>query len=287
MFAFLFGFVSAILLLFVWKALALKRFDLSEELLNLKPAEHHWGNLGYWENTQDYTTACKQLAQKVGDSAALNHESEMMDLGFGCGDQLIFWHQKYGVNSISGVNTSQSQVGLAQKKLRQAKINAFLHHYDHTAIENQPDRSFSHLVAVDSAYFFDDRDQWFKQAHRVLKPEGRLVMTDLIMPSQPGDFLQEFIMRSLLWLCGIPRENIISLDTYKQQLSEASFQSIETEDISDTVLTGFAEWLPKYRQQYEGLQSLPIWQKYQTTGQILSWLRKHDLLRCYLITAQR
>ena len=287
MFAFVLGFLSAIVLLFVWKALALKRFDLSEELLNLKPANHHWGNLGYWENTQDYVTACEQLAKKVGDSAALNHESEIMDLGFGCGDQLIFWHQKYGVSSISGVNTSQSQVGLAQKKLRQANINAFLHHYDHTAIQNQPDRSFSHLVAVDSAYFFEGRDQWFKHAHRVLKPEGKLVMTDFVMPSQPTDLVQEFIMRSLLWLCGIPRDNVISLDTYKQQLSEASFQSIETEDISDPVLTGFAEWLPKYKQQYKGLQSLPIWQKYQTTGKILTWLRKHDLLRCYLITAQR
>lgn len=284
---FLFGFLSALASIFVWRAFQLKRFDLSDELLNLKPGDHHWGNLGYWENTQDYGEACRQLAMKVGDQAALDQTSDILDVGFGCGDQLILWHQHYRVKTISGVNTSQAQVGLAQKKLRFEGINAFLHHYDHRAINNQADRNFSHVLSVDAAYFFDERDQWFKQVHRVLKPEGKLVVTDLVIPHPPSDLLQEFIMRSLLWLCGIPKDNVITLDAYKQQLTEAGFATVSEADISDAVMDGFAHWLPTYRQQFEGVGSLPIWQKYQATAKMLSWLRKHDLLRCYLICAQR
>ncbi|GLQ33104.1 class I SAM-dependent methyltransferase [Litoribrevibacter albus] len=284
---FILGFISALLVLFLWRAFHLKRFDLSDELLNLSPTDHHWGNLGFWENTQDYQQACRQLARKVGDTAELNPQADLLDVGFGCGDQLILWDTVYHVNSISGVNTSQTQVGLAQKKLRQAGVNAFLHHYDHRAIENQPDRTFSHVLSVDAAYFFEDREAWFTHVHRVLKPEGKLVVTDLVMPDQPSDLLQEFIMRCLLWLCGIPRDNVITLDAYKKQLQEAGFSQVTEEDISASVLDGFAQWLPAYRKQFEGLKDYPIWQKYMATSKFLSWLRKHDLLRCYLISAQR
>lgn len=284
---FLLGFFSALASLFIWRAFQLKRFDLSDELLNLKPSEHHWGNLGYWANTQDYAKAGQQLAMKVGDQAELDQASDILDVGFGCGDQLKLWHQHYRVKTISGVNTSQAQVGLAQKKLRFEGINAFLHHYDHRVVNNQADRNYSHVLSVDAAYFFEERDQWFKQVHRVLKPEGKLVVTDLVMPQQPSDLLQEFFMRSLLWLCGIPKDNVITLEAYQQQLRDAGFSKLSEEDISSAVLDGFAHWLPKYRQQFEGIGNLPIWQKYQATAWILKWLRKHDLLRCYLITAQR
>lgn len=284
---FVLGFISALLVLFFWRAFRLKRFDLSDELLNLTPTHSHWGNLGFWENTDDYSQACRQLAQKVGDAAQLNQQSDLLDVGFGCGDQLILWKDHYQVNTISGVNTSQAQVGLAQKKLRKADINAFLHHYDHRAIENQSDRCFSHVLSVDAAYFFDERELWFKQAHRVLKPEGKLIVTDLLMPNQPKDLLQEFIMRCLLWLCGIPKDNVITVDAYIKQLEAAGFNNIHTEDISAEVMDGFAQWLPKYRQQFEGIKDFPIWQKYLATSRILSWLRKHDLLRCYLVSSIR
>ncbi len=284
---FVFGFFCALLSLFLWRAFRLKRFDLSDELLNLSAPAEHWGNLGYWEDTQEYATACRQLAQQVGDAAQLTPDSDLLDVGFGYGDQLLLWHNAYKVRTISGVNTSQAQVGVAQAKLRQAGLNAFLHHYQHTAVENQPDRSFSHVVSVDAAYFFEGRDQWFKQAHRVLKPEGKLVLTDLIMPHQPSDLLQEFLMRCLLWLCGIPKDNVITLDTYKQQLTDAGFSDVQEKDISAAVLDGFAQWLPEYRQSFTGLSDFPIWQKYLATSRLLVWLRKHDLLRCYLVTAQR
>ena len=284
---FLLGILVGVSGAFLLNALRMKRFDLSDELLNLNAVAHHWGNLGFWDNSQNYATACEQLALKVGDTAKLNSTSEIMDVGFGTGDQLKLWHDKYEVQHISGVNASPSQVGLAQHKLRTHGVQAFLHNYDHSAINSHPDRSFSHVVSIDAAYFFKDRDQWFKQAHRILKPEGKLVVTDMLMPHQPTDLLQEFLMRVALWLCGIPKDNVVTAEDYQQQLVNAGFIDTQLEDISRQVMDGFSQWLPEYKKQFPGLSSAPIWHKYTGTVWILKWLRKHDLLRYYLVSAQR
>ncbi|GAA3944199.1 methyltransferase domain-containing protein [Litoribacillus peritrichatus] len=286
-FIFLAGMTVGVVAVFVIQTFRMKRFDLSDEILNLSPAKHHWGNLGYWENTQDYQTACQQLAVKVADAAGLNNESELIDIGFGTGEQLLLWHQRYQVKHITGVNTSQAQVGLAQQKIKHHNVSAFLHHFDHSAVNTQPDRSFTHLLSVDAAYFFNDKEQWFKQNLRILKPEGAMVVTDMVMPQQPSDLLQEFIMRLALWLCGIPKENVITLDDYQKQLAEAGFSQVETEDLSEFVMDGFAHWLPTYQASFAGLKDAPIWHKYTGTARLLSWLRKHDLLRYYLIKAKR
>ena len=43
-----------------------------------------------------------------------------------------------------------------------------------------PRRTFSVVLSVDSAYHFDPRTTFLRQAHALLEPGGRLVLTDIV-----------------------------------------------------------------------------------------------------------
>jgi cyclopropane fatty-acyl-phospholipid synthase-like methyltransferase len=275
------------MVLFLWNSIKLKKFDLADELLNLKPTKHVWGNLGYWENTDQYHVASEQLAKQVADLAHLDQEAHILDIGFGCGEQLLLWAKHYQVASITGLNPSYSQYKYAKQLISDNNVKATLYNAPHTHISYLPTQRYSHLISVDAAYFFSHRKQWFSLAHQALSTEGQLVLTDLILPHEPDNLLQKGLLYTLLKLCGVPKENIVTAEVYQKQLTAAGFKHYSMNDISNSVLDGFSQWLPQYKQQFPGLSNYPIWQKYEGTAKVLAWLRKHDLIRCYLIRAER
>ena len=55
-----------------------------------------WGNLGYWFRDdgsviEHYSEAAKQLAYQLAMFSQLQSKHNVLDVGFGCGDQLIYW----------------------------------------------------------------------------------------------------------------------------------------------------------------------------------------------------
>jgi MPBQ/MSBQ methyltransferase len=76
--------------------------------------------------------------------------------------------------------------------------------------------SFDAIVCVEAAFHFDTREQFFRQAYRVLKPGGHLVLSDvLLFPSDVPSDLSAY---------PIPAANLVSASTYKCQLSLTGFE---------------------------------------------------------------
>jgi hypothetical protein len=91
-------------------------------------------NFGLWEieqSSNSFSAACAALARAVADAAGMPHRSEndscdveddrlsgrrrgtgvsVLDLGCGCGDQLLLWAREYNVSSISACTPERKQV---------------------------------------------------------------------------------------------------------------------------------------------------------------------------------
>ncbi|MCG8669884.1 MAG: class I SAM-dependent methyltransferase, partial [Pseudomonadales bacterium] len=140
-------------------------FDSQDILLNIEQT-HTWGNFGYWENTQRYATACEQLAKKLGTEAKLQAQDHVLDLGFGCGDQLQVWNQHFGVEHIEGWNISQEQYAIALQK--HYDCNVELHCGDFFSKTVYDQAQYDKILALDSAYHFNTRSRFFEFAHQHL-----------------------------------------------------------------------------------------------------------------------
>jgi microcystin synthetase protein McyJ len=104
-----------------------------------------------------------------------------------------------------------------------------------------PDSSFDVVMAMESAFHFRTRESFFREAHRVLRANGRLVLTDLAASSAKlalKDRLAQRIGRSF-WQ--IPKENLYGKDVYRRKLEACGFVAVEVQSIWGDVYPRFVE----------------------------------------------
>ncbi len=258
--------------------------DLAE--IGLNQDGEAWGNLGYWHAGANYSQACRALAMLLGDAAELNSSHKVFDAGFGCGDQLLLWLQHYQVKSLSGVNLSKSQTTLAKRRVEEAGFDA-------TALQTASvasssvwqascQQSIDRIIALDCAYHFTKRTEFFHRSFRALSSGGKVALTDMVFAGDMGK-VKKNLLKLMLLASRIPASNAVSEILYRSQLAAAGFSQVITRDISEEVLVGF------YKAQQQLGKENAHWQKmkYRVTAKFLNWAYSRNLIRYILVTAEK
>jgi ubiquinone/menaquinone biosynthesis C-methylase UbiE len=279
-------------------------YDLSERILNT--GDLYWGNLGYWQRGNDYSTACAHLARSLAQAVDLDQNSWVFDAGFGCGDQLLLWLREYHVEFLGGINYSVSQTELAQQRLQQAGFKAAannIHQGNITELDRYSDRhlesntnNINRILALDCAYHFPSRQQFIEDSYRILKGsknEGyskKIGFTDIVLANTASSkalpWRKRILLNTMLRLSQIPQENIITLQEYEQQLQQSGFGQVSSQDISEHVFLPFGDWLVSQQDRIKkstGKRS--IWLKYKVTSAFLAWAYNNEILRYVIISA--
>lgn len=276
-------------------------FNLTDHQLNGESDfQTHWGNFGYWQSASTYPKACEALATLVADSIGLDAESHLLDCGFGAGEQLLTWINRYQVASIMGVNLSMSQTAVAEEKVNQLKPNyrntktkvalyrgdavEFIASHNLVNLRNK----ISHIIALDCAYHFQNRETFFKKAQEALQGDGKLALTDFTFrtPQTLAERVRLYIASILIRCAKIPKENVISAEQYQKMLGRAGFVDIDITDITDPVINGFCQWLPRYKTGGASPAN-SNWMKYNVTAVCLRWASRHKIIHYQLISASR
>jgi SAM-dependent methyltransferase len=199
------------------------------EILNIGFPGSTWGNLGLWAGAATYPQANEALATRLADLAGLQPGCRVLDAGFGYGDQLLLWKQRYGVGPITGIEIDAKGIESAQQKMASFADVA-------VGFDSGPwdECSHDHVLALDCAYHFATRRRFFTQAARALRVGGVLALTDLVVAARPG-----LRARLLARACGIPAENLLTEQDYARELRAAGFETVRLEPL-DAVLEGFA-----------------------------------------------
>ena len=205
----------------------------------------HYLNLGYWRNAGGIDEASTHLVQMVGDSAALTSEDRVLDLGFGFGDQDIYWMRTFRPRHIDGVNVSARQVKRGRQLVEEAGLSDKITFWLGDAAEPPfPDGYFDKIIALESAFHFRSREKFFAVAHRLLRPGGTLVLADFVVgPRRTANFRAMLGRQfgSLAWQ--IPMCNLQPIDTYLGQLRTNGFQDIVASDITSDVIPPFKRYI--------------------------------------------
>ncbi len=199
-------------------------------------------NLGYWPTATTYDEACEALARLLATQARLAPGQTVLDAGFGFADQDLLWARQFGVQ-IVGVNLTASQVKVARERVLAAGLEARVDLRLRSALETGlEDESVDCVMALESAFHFPTRDAFFAEAHRVLRPGGRLALADLCTAKSPPRGLGARLTLQVAqasWQ--IPSENLYGLGEYKKRLRGAGFGEIEALDVSEQVFAPFGK----------------------------------------------
>ncbi len=169
---------------------------------------------------------------------------KLIEVGCGNGVQSMYTLEHHRPAWVTGLDFNPDNVELGARIAREKKLtNIDFVEGDAQDMSMIPDNSYDCLLNVESAFHYSDKNAFFREIYRILKPGGAFVIADILMKPNNRNALLRWWERRL-------SQNYWMLDRYKQGLDASGLQVTDEEDITEPIIKGFAtnrHWLRKYK----------------------------------------
>jgi len=134
---------------------------------------------GYWdEKVKSFPQSLLRMNEVMMEAAQIKSTDNVLDAGCGVGGSSIFIATALGCK-VTGITLSERQVAHATANAKKKGVEQLVDfkpmNYCATSF---PDESFDVVWGCESICYADTKEQFIKEAYRLLKPGGRLVVAD-------------------------------------------------------------------------------------------------------------
>ena len=202
---------------------------------------------GYWDaTTKNFHDALLNINRVLSAKAGISKTDRVLDAGCGIGGSSIWLAKNIGC-SVTGISLSEKQVrkanALAAKEGVTSLANFMQLDYTDTGF---PAESFDVVWGIESVCHAADKTLFLKEAARVLKKNGRLIIADFFKRENlHGKDAQQVRQ----WAQGWAVEDFSTEEEFQRQLRASGFSEIKNEDASAAILPSAKKL---YRSYYIG-----------------------------------
>jgi len=196
------------------------------------------GKLGYSEDDLKNIPEGANLALGCGNPtahASIQESETVLDLGSGGGLDCFIAANKVGENGkVIGVDMTPSMIDRARENARKGNFDNV--EFRLGEIEHLPvaDNSVDLIISNCVINLAPNKEHVFRDAYRVLKPGGRIMVSDIVLLKEIPEVVRESVQAYVSCIGGA-----IMKDKYIEAIEKAGFQDVEIIEQSNFSTTEF------------------------------------------------
>jgi cyclopropane fatty-acyl-phospholipid synthase-like methyltransferase len=189
---------------------------------------------GYWdESTKNFHEALVNINKILSETAGIKTGERVLDAGCGVGGSSVWLAKERGCKVV-GISLNQRQINKATGFAIQAGLDDDVvfeqNDYNNTGYASG---AFDIVWGIESICYADEKRKFLQEAHRLLKPGGRIILADFFKEKGLDEKNTRLVTQ---WANGWAINDFSTKEEFEEGLLSVGFTNIKILDITPNIM---------------------------------------------------